>query len=85
MRKNGFKLKEGQFLLNIVKKLLPYETVEPWDRLPKKVMDAPSLEIFTTRLRGSLSNMMHLMMSLLIAGLLGLDGLQKSLQAQTIL
>lgn len=50
--------------------LLPYEMVDHWDRLPKKLMDAPSLETFTVRLGGSLSSMMHLKTSLLIAGLL---------------
>lgn len=50
--------------------LLPYEMVDHWDRLPKKLMDAPSLETFTVRLDGSLSSMMHSKMSLLIAELL---------------
>lgn len=68
MKKNCFKLKEGQFLLNIVKILLPYKMVELCVGLPKKVTDAPSPETFTVRLDGSRNNMMHLKMSLLIVG-----------------
>jgi len=42
-----------------------------WHRVPKGVVDVPSLETFKVRLDGTLSNLIHLKMSLLIAG--GLD------------
>jgi len=42
-----------------------------WDRLPREVVDAPSLETFKVRLNEALSNMVQLKMSLIIAG--GLD------------
>jgi len=42
-----------------------------WPRLPREVVDAPSLETFQARLDGALSNMIQLEMSLLMAG--GLD------------
>ena len=42
-----------------------------WNRLPKKLVDAPSLETFKVRLDGALSNLIQLKMSLLMAG--GLD------------
>jgi len=45
--------------------------VKPWPRLPREVVDAPSLETFKIRLDGALSNLIQLQMSLLIAG--GLD------------
>ena len=45
--------------------------VKHWHRLPREVVDAPSLETFQVRLDGALSNLISLKMSLLIAG--GLD------------
>jgi len=45
--------------------------VKPWHRLPREVVDAPSLETFKARLDRALSNLMELKMSLLAAG--GLD------------
>ncbi|KAK4822718.1 hypothetical protein QYF61_019715 [Mycteria americana] len=42
--------------------------VRHWHRLPREVVDAPSLETFKVRLDGALSNMIELKMSLLIAG-----------------
>ena len=38
------------------------------NRLPREVVDAPSLEIFKVRLDGALSNLIKLKVSLLIAG-----------------
>jgi len=41
-----------------------------WNRLPKEVVDAPSLETFKIRLDEALSNLIQLNMSLLsVAGL----------------
>jgi len=45
--------------------------VKPWPRLPREVVDAPSLETFKARLDGALSNLVWLKMSLLMAGVLG--------------
>jgi len=45
--------------------------VKPWQRLPREVVDAPSLETFQARLDGALSNLTQLKMSLFIAGGLG--------------
>jgi len=45
--------------------------VKHWHRLPRGVVDAPSLETFKVRLDAALSNMIELKMSLLMAG--GLD------------
>ena len=42
--------------------------VKHWNRLPREVVDAPSLETFKVRLDGTLSNLIYLKMSLLIAG-----------------
>ncbi|KAK4811235.1 hypothetical protein QYF61_022138 [Mycteria americana] len=67
-RGNGFKLKEGRFRLNIRKKCFTMRVVKHWNRLPREVVDAPSLETFKARLDGALSNLIYLKMSLLIAG-----------------
>jgi len=45
--------------------------VKHWHRLPREVVDAPSLETFKARLDGALRSLIQLKMSLLIAG--GLD------------
>jgi len=42
--------------------------VKPWHRLPREVVDAPSLETFKARLDGALSNLIQLKMFLLTAG-----------------
>jgi len=45
--------------------------VRHWYRLPREVVDAPSLETFQVRLDRALSNLIWLKMSLLTAGGLG--------------
>ncbi|KAK4831497.1 hypothetical protein QYF61_018081 [Mycteria americana] len=67
-RGNGFKLKEGRFRLDTGKKFFTLRVVKLWHRLPREVVDAPSLETFKVRLDGALSNLIWLKMSLLIAG-----------------
>ncbi|PKU44071.1 hypothetical protein llap_5636 [Limosa lapponica baueri] len=54
---NGFKLKEGRFILDIRKKFFPVGMVRHRNRLPREVVDAPSLEVFKTRLEGASSNL----------------------------
>ncbi|KFP22158.1 hypothetical protein Z169_11620, partial [Egretta garzetta] len=54
---NGFKLKEGRFRLDIRKKFFTMKVVKHWNRLPREVMEAPSLEAFKARLDGALSNL----------------------------
>ncbi|KFW75726.1 hypothetical protein N305_00577, partial [Manacus vitellinus] len=55
---NGFKLKEGRFRLDIRKKLFTIKVVRHWNRLPRKVVDAPSLKVFKARLDGALNNLL---------------------------
>ncbi|KAK4825313.1 LOW QUALITY PROTEIN: hypothetical protein QYF61_026832 [Mycteria americana] len=67
-RSNGFKLREGTFRLDLRKKFFTLRVVRHWPRLPREVVDAPSLETFQVRLAGALSNLLWLEMSLLVAG-----------------
>ncbi|KFZ53539.1 hypothetical protein N321_07676, partial [Antrostomus carolinensis] len=54
---NGFKLKEGRFRFDIRKKFFTVRVVRHWNRLPKEVVDSPSLEVLKARLDGALSNL----------------------------
>ncbi|KFW00060.1 hypothetical protein N327_02846, partial [Fulmarus glacialis] len=54
---NGLKLKESRFRLDIRKKFFTMRVVKHWNRLPREVVDAPSLETFKARLDGALSNL----------------------------
>ncbi|KFP22069.1 hypothetical protein Z169_14251, partial [Egretta garzetta] len=54
---NGFKLNQGRFRLDIRKKFFTMRVVKQWNRLPRKVVEAPSLETFKARLDGALSNL----------------------------
>ena len=54
---NGFKLEEGRFRLDIRKKFFTVRVVRHCNRLPREVVDAPSLEAFKARLDGTLSNL----------------------------
>ncbi|KFR07684.1 hypothetical protein Y956_06716, partial [Nipponia nippon] len=54
---NGFKLKEGRFRLDIRKKFFTMRVVRHWNRLPREVVDALSLEGFKARMDRALSNL----------------------------
>ena len=47
---NGHKLKQRKFRLNMRKNFFPLRGTEHWKRLPREVVESPSLEIFKTRL-----------------------------------
>ncbi|KFV14608.1 hypothetical protein N340_13816, partial [Tauraco erythrolophus] len=54
---NGFQLKEGRFQLDIKKKFFTQRVVRHWNRLPREVVDAPSLEVFKARLDVALGSL----------------------------
>jgi len=70
-RINGFKLREVIFRLHIRNKFFTMRVVKHCNRLPREVVEVPSLETFKVRLDGPLSNLVSLKMYLLSAG--GLD------------
>ena len=66
-RGNGFKLRQERFRFDIRKKFFTQRVVTYWNRLPREVVDAPSLEAFKATLVVALGSLVWWLATLHIA------------------
>ena len=54
-----FKLHQEKFRLDIMKNFLSERLVRPWQRLPREVVESPSLQVFKKRVGVTLSDVVY--------------------------
>jgi len=57
-RSNSLKLEHRKFRTNMWKKFFMVKMMEHWNRLPKEVVESPSMETFKTHLNACLSDLL---------------------------
>ena len=67
-------MRQGRFRLDVRRKFFTQRVVTHWNRLPKEVVDVPSLEAFNTTLEVALGSLLWWLAILHKAGGLKLDG-----------
>ncbi|KAK4818252.1 hypothetical protein QYF61_009427 [Mycteria americana] len=55
---NSSKLRQGRFRLDISRHFFAEKVVKHWNRLPREVVDAPSLSVFKRHLDNTLNNLL---------------------------
>jgi len=57
-RGNGHKLKHRKFCTNMKKNFFTVRVTENWNRLPREIVDSPSLDVFKTLRDSYLHNLL---------------------------
>ena len=57
-RSNGLKLEHRKFCTNTQKKFFMVRVMEPWNRLPREVVESPSMAILKTHLDAYLCDLL---------------------------
>jgi len=57
-RSNGIKFEHRKFCTNMWKNFFMVRMMEPWNRLPREVVESPTMETFKTHLDAYMCNLL---------------------------